>query len=242
MKTSRQPPLLSGSHLRTYEKIFQHPVSHNLLWRDVLSLFSHLGDVSVELNGHLKVTCNGHALVLPTPRTKDVAEVDELIKLRFFLEHSGAAPPVAKAAVQMLLVLDHQVARLFCLESLHGLPAVILPHESADHLRQAHPARDFFSGKEHAAPSTFFAPIAHALQLAGEILIFGTGTGMSSEMGLFAAWLKVHHPDLARRIAGTVTVDEHHLTEPQLLAMAREFFAHRPRPRGRAVAVASENS
>ena len=228
MKTNHQPPLLSGSHLRTYQKIFQHPVSHNLPWRDVLSLFSHLGDVTVELNGHLKVTCNGHALVLPTPRTKDVAEVDELIKLRFFLEHSGAAPPVAKVAnAQMLLVLDHQIARLFHLEMRDGAPEVIRPHEAADHFRQAHGARDYFSGKEKAAPATFFEPVAAALQQAGQILIFGTGTGMSSEMDLFATWTRVHHPDLARKTIGMVTVDEHHLTEPQLLAKAREFYAAR---------------
>ena len=33
-----------------------------------------------------------------------------------------------------------------------------------------------------------------------------------------AAELKERHPDLARRIAGTIVVDEHHMTEDQLLA------------------------
>ena len=36
--------------------------------------------------------------------------------------------------------------------------------------------------------------------------------------------LKHNHHELAERIAGAITVDEHHLSEDQLLAKAREFF------------------
>lgn len=47
-------------------------------------------------------------------------------------------------------------------------------------------------------------------------------------MDQFIAWLKSHHTALAKRIIGSLAVDEHHLTEDQLLAKAREFYA-RPR-------------
>jgi hypothetical protein len=220
------PPLLHGSHLRTYEKIFQHPVSHNLAWHDVFSLFRHLGDVSVELNGHLKVTRNGHVLILPSSRTKDVAEVEELMKLRHFLEKSdemsaGSNPPMT----HLLVVIDHHQARLFRTE-MHGVvPLVIHPHTPDDYFRQAHDARDFSSGKEKPAPNSFFEPVAKAMKDAGKILIFGAGTGTSSEMEQFTTWLKKHHADLAQRITGTLTIDESHLTEAQLLAKAREFYA-----------------
>jgi hypothetical protein len=36
--------------------------------------------------------------------------------------------------------------------------------------------------------------------------------------------LKHHHPIVAQRIIGSLVIDEHHLTEDQLLAKAREFF------------------
>lgn len=36
--------------------------------------------------------------------------------------------------------------------------------------------------------------------------------------------LKRLHKDLAEKIVGTVAVDEHHLTDDQLLAKARELF------------------
>ena len=76
---------LSGSHLRTYETIFQHPISHNLEWRAVRALLEHLGQVTEEANGKLKVTRNGQSFVLPPPRTKDVTEASEVMSLRHFL-------------------------------------------------------------------------------------------------------------------------------------------------------------
>src|ERR1017187_7226368 len=88
-------PSLSGSHLRTYKTIFQHPVSHNLEWRAVRALLENLGHIEEESNGNLKVTRNGQFLVLHPPRTKDVAEIDEIMTLRHFLERSEAPAPEA---------------------------------------------------------------------------------------------------------------------------------------------------
>ncbi len=192
---------------------------------NVLALFTHLGEVVVEHNGNLKVTRRGHVLILPSPRTKDVTTTEELMKLRHFLGQSETARPAANPpAAHLLVVIDHHAARLFRAELRGAVPELILPYEADGHLRQAHPARDFFSGKEKAAPGAFFEPVARALKGAEKILIFGTGTGASSEMAQFTAWLKKHHADLAGRILGTRVVDEHHLTEAQLLARAREVY------------------
>jgi hypothetical protein len=220
------PPSLHGSHLRTYEKIFQHPVSHNLPWRDVLALFSHLGDVEVETGGRLRVMRQGHTLILPTPRTKDVDDVDMLMQLRRFLEHSETplTPSVAPTG-RVLVVIDHNGARLFSLDAPDAGRQLLLPDEPAENFRRAHVARDFASGKSRPAPAAFFALVAEALRDAGPVLIFGTGTGTSSEMDQFTAWAKKQYPDLARRITSARAVDEHHLTEAQLVALAREVFA-----------------
>src|SRR6186713_1325150 len=83
-------PPLTGTHLRTYNTIFQHPISRNLGWHDVHALFRHLGRIDEEANGKLKVTRNGHSLVLHPPRSKDVSEKDEVMCLRHFLERSDA--------------------------------------------------------------------------------------------------------------------------------------------------------
>jgi hypothetical protein len=218
---------LTGSHLRTYQAIFQHPVSHNLEWHDVYSLFRQLGRVEEEPNGNLKVTRNGQVLVLHPSRTKDVAETDELMALRHFLERSETVPPTANGELaHWLLVIDHHEARLFHSEMHGALPQQILPHKPDDYFRHAHHSRDFSRGQEKPDPNSFFEPVAHELQGAGRVLIFGTGTGTSSEMDQFIGWLNRQHPELARRIIGTAVVDSHHLTEGQLLAKARDFYAN----------------
>jgi hypothetical protein len=108
---------------------------------------------------------------------------------------------------------------------MHGaIPHQILPHEPDDFFRHAHNSRDFSRGQEKPDPNSFFEPLAKALPPPGRVLVFGTGTGTSSEMDQFVAWAKLHHPDLAKRIIGALTVDEHHLSENQLLAKAREFY------------------
>jgi len=218
--------LLTGAHLRTYNAIFQHPVSHNLGWRDVHTLLRQLGQVAEEPNGNLKVTRNGQTLVLPAPRSKDVAEADEVLALRRFLERSKTTDTdTAETETHWLLVIDHHEARIFRTEIRGTVPQQILPHEPDDFFRHAQNSMNLSKGKEKPDPNSFFEPVAQALQAPGQILVFGTGTGTSSEMDQFIAWLKIHHPAQAQRITGALVVDEHHLTEKQLLAKAREFYA-----------------
>ena len=95
-----------------------------------------------------------------------------------------------------------------------------------DFFRHAPNSKEFSRGQEKPDPNSFFEPVARALRDTGAILIFGTGTGMSSEMDQFNEWLKLHHPEVAGRVIGSLVVDEHHMTEGQLLAKAREFYAH----------------
>jgi hypothetical protein len=216
---------LSGSHLRTYNTIFQHPISHNLGWRDVHSLFRNLGEVVEEPNGNLKVTRNGQVLVLHHPTTKDVAEADEVMNLRRFLERSETELPATNSRDTLwLLVIDRHAAHIFRSEIKGGVPQTVLAHEAGPHFRQAHHSKDFTRGQDRPDPSGFFGPVAKVLKAGGPILIFGNGTGMGSEMDQFAAWLKNHNPEIATRVVGTLVVDEHHLTDGQLLAKAREFY------------------
>jgi hypothetical protein len=224
--TLNTPEDLTGSHLRTYNAIFQHPVSHNLEWRNVRSLFNHIAEVAEQPNGNLRVTRNGQSMVLHTPRTKDVAEVEELMELRHFLERSAKAPaPSAVDGSHWLLVIDHHEARIYRSEMQGTVPERIIPHEPTDFFRHAHNSKDFSRGKEKPDPNTFFEPVAAALKGAGGILIFGTGKGTSSEMEQFVGWLGRHHPEMASRVLGTLVVDEHHLSESQLLSRAREFYS-----------------
>jgi hypothetical protein len=220
------PNPLTGSHQRTYDRIFQHPISHNLEWRDVRAMLSELGTVAVEHNGNLKVTRNGQILILHASNTKDVSEMDDVMTLRHFLERSGEVQAeVEEKEVHWLLVIDHHEARIFHAEMEGAIPQRILPHGPEEYFRHARDSKATPRGQEKPDPNTYFAPVARALQSPGPILIFGAGTGASSEMEQFTNWAKAHHPELATRIVGSVVVDEHHLSEGQLLAKAREFYA-----------------
>jgi hypothetical protein len=217
---------LTGSHRRTYDTIFQHPVSHNLGWRDVHALFRHLGEIEEESNGNLKVMRNGHVLVLHAPRTKDVAETTELMALRHFLELSETAVPNGERPVaQWLVVIDHHEARIYRSVAVGAVPQQIRPHAGDEFSRHSPQAAELSRDREAFHPNRFFEPVAAVLNGAGEILIFGSGTGASSEMEQFTAWLKQRRPEVARRIVGSVVIDERHLSEAQVLAHAREIYA-----------------
>jgi len=217
---------LTGSHLRTYNTIFQHPVSHNLAWRDVHALFRHLGEVEVEPNSSVKVTRNGQVLVLRPSRTKEVAETGELMALRHFLERSEATPPeTAPKDAAWLVVIDHREARIYRSLAPDAVAQQMRPHVPDDYFRHAPNSDQLSRGKEKPDPNSFFEPVAAAVSGATRILLFGSGTGTSSEMDQFSAWLKQHRPEVAKRIVGSIVVDERHLSEAQLLAKAREFYA-----------------
>jgi hypothetical protein len=223
MKTAAE---LTGLHLRTYETIFQHPVSHNLRWHDVHALFRQLGVVEQAPHGALLVTRNGETILLQPARTKDVAETDELMSLRHFLQRSEPAAVEARESVApWLLVINHHEARIFRSESAGTACETILPHTPDDFFRHTQDSREFARGQEKPDPNSFFEPVARALAGAARFIVFGTGTGMSSEMDQFIAWLKSRHADLAQRIVASAVVDEHHLTVGELLAKAREFRA-----------------
>ena len=231
MKTSTP---LTGSHQRTFDRIFQHPISHNLEWRDVHALLGEMADVAKEHNGSLKVTRNGQTMVLHPTSKKDVAEMDEVMALRHFLERSEtASPQISEKETHWLLVIDHHEARIFRSEMNGAAPQRILPYEPESYFRHAHNSKTTSRGQEKPDPNTFFEPVAKVLQAVGPILVFGTGTGTSSEMEQFIGWLKHHHPEVAKRVIGSLVVDEHHLTEGQLLAKAKGFYANVQAPEAR---------
>jgi len=220
-------PDLNGRHRHTYEAIFRHPVAHNLEWHDVRSLLDALADVAEGQKGSLQVMRNGRTLNLHAPKHKDVATVEDLMAIRRFLEQSGETtvlPPVAPG-VHLLVVIDHHEAKIYRTELLGTIPQQLVPydpHGFGRHLRSDTPETD---GKRKPERKSFYEAIAATLLGAEKILIFGSGTGESSATDQLLADLKHNHHDLAEKIVGSIVVDEHHRTEGQLLAQAREFFA-----------------
>ena len=218
---------LHGSHRTTYDAIFQHPISRNLAWRDVRSMLDALPGVALEEHeGALKVTRNGRMLILHRPVRKNIADVQELMDLRKFLEQTDTpGPQPHEDEAHLLVVIDHRLARIYKTQ-LHGsVPQRVIPYDRGGFGRHLHYVQDDSNGQRKPEDAGFYEAVAKTLQDAGKILLFGSGTGASSAMEQLLAELKKHHKDLAGRVAGLIVVDEQHLSEDQLLAKAREVYA-----------------
>jgi hypothetical protein len=82
---------LSSHHRDTIERIFRHPASRNIEWRQVVSLLETIGTVTHEHNGKLKVVVGPETEVLPEPHGKDV-DAQLVVDLRRMLKQAGFAP------------------------------------------------------------------------------------------------------------------------------------------------------
>ena len=79
---------LNNHHRDTLLKIFSHPASGNLEWRQVLSLLEAVGSVEEEHNGKVKVTLGPETEVFRRPRGKDV-DTQMVVDLRRMLAGAG---------------------------------------------------------------------------------------------------------------------------------------------------------
>jgi hypothetical protein len=82
---------VNSDHRATLERVFAHPASANIEWRQVRSLLEALGAVAEEHNGKLKVTLGDETEVLQPPRGKDV-DAQMIVDLRRMLTRAGIAP------------------------------------------------------------------------------------------------------------------------------------------------------
>ena len=81
---------LNNHHRDTLEKIFQHPVSHNIEWLDVLSLLEAVGTVDERHDGKFVVTLGSETETFERPKHKDV-EIQVVVDLRRILHSAGYA-------------------------------------------------------------------------------------------------------------------------------------------------------
>lgn len=82
---------LNHHHRDTLERIFRHPLSGNVEWRQVLSLLAAVGTTTREPNGKVKVELGGQTEVLQPPDDKDV-DRQMIVDLRRMLTNAGLEP------------------------------------------------------------------------------------------------------------------------------------------------------
>ena len=82
---------LSGRHRDTLRQIFDHPVSHNIEWRAVVSLLEAVGTVSTSHDGKLDVSVGAEKAFLDPPKGKDI-DAQTVVDLRRMLAAAGYQP------------------------------------------------------------------------------------------------------------------------------------------------------
>ena len=89
---------LSGHHRTTLAQLFAHPVSHNVHWRDALSLLEAVGTVEQEHDGRVNVTVEGRSQSLHPPHRhhEHALTAAQVLDLRRLLSGAGVTPETAR--------------------------------------------------------------------------------------------------------------------------------------------------
>lgn len=82
---------LDHEQRRTLERLYGHPLPHNLKWPQALALLRALSEEFVELSDRCRVTIDGHTEVFRRPRHADLP-VDMVVKVRRFLTATNNDP------------------------------------------------------------------------------------------------------------------------------------------------------
>jgi hypothetical protein len=94
MSSTPEPEHLNNPHHRhTLRQVFQHPVSHNIEWHAVLSLFEAVGSVELRHDGEYAVHVGAETVFLGRRKDKDI-DVDQVLALRRLLTAAGYGPVV----------------------------------------------------------------------------------------------------------------------------------------------------
>jgi len=91
MSDATVPDHLGQHHRATLEHIAAHPTTHNLEWKDVISLLEEVADVKQEHDGKFVVKLGDGRIVLTKPKHKDVDE-QMVIDLRRLFKDAAFLP------------------------------------------------------------------------------------------------------------------------------------------------------
>jgi hypothetical protein len=84
---------MKRKHTKTLEQIFRHPVSGNIRWKDVESLFVHLGaEVEERRGSRIAVSLFGEVLIFHRPHPLPYADKGAITSIRKWLDQHGVRP------------------------------------------------------------------------------------------------------------------------------------------------------
>jgi hypothetical protein len=232
---------LSKACLATIDALYRHPIAHNIEWSDVVTLFTKLGTVHQKPQNAIAFEINGEHRLVRKPHTKDLTAA-EVMEFRHMLTRAGWSAAsanettaisdgpreTAAAAEDLLVVVDHHETRLYRLDVRSNDPVddVIRPydpHHFLHHLSHKDQPRE--RGQRAAEDPGFYQRIAAAVVASGRVVVIGHGEGHSNAAHHLIGYLKLHHPETARKVTCEVVADLSSLTPAQLLVLGRRALS-----------------
>jgi hypothetical protein len=138
----------------------------------------------------------------------------------------GAQPVAATPSGHAILLISYHGADIYPTDATtESAPTRIQPDDPSGRLRKMHHKANNPDGWYGEIDKKWYAELAEALRPAAQILIIGNGKGHSNGILQFTHYLEQHDHDLMRRVVGPIEADGEDLTEAELLALAREFYA-----------------
>lgn len=221
-------------------RIFHHPTSNNLEWREVVAFVGRIGSTEEKRDDKWGFTLAGRTATFLRPRDKDM-DPREVERLRHLMQDAGlspysteileASPPAA--GCDALIVVDHHEARIYRLdpETVGGETETTLrPYDPKGYIHHlSHKEDGNYRGQRAPEDLGYYDRIAAAVANAPRVGIVGHGTGKSSAMAVLSERLHERHPGTEIRVVATATVDLSANTDGQLLALGREMLTREGR-------------
>jgi hypothetical protein len=223
-------------HDRTLlDRIFHHPTSNNLEWREVVAFVGRIGSTEEKRDDKWGFTLAGRSATFLRPRDKDM-DPREVERLRHLMRDAGLSPysteileasPVP-ADGDALIVVDHHEARIYRLdpETAGGETETTLrPFDPKGYIHHlSHKGDGNYRGQRAPEDLGYYDRIADAVANAPRVAIVGHGAGKSSAMAVLSDRLREHHHETQGRVVATATIDIPAATDGQLLALGREML------------------
>jgi hypothetical protein len=230
--TPRAAPTLSGSHRRTLEAIFRHPLAHNLDWRELVGLIAHIGHVEERSGDDCLFTVGAEHQFMRRPHHAKDLPAAEVMAVRHLLTRAGwsagGAPSAGAAPAPppaLIAIIDGDEARIWRVDlsvrADGSEPTVEAydPRHVLHHMVQKTHRLD--NGRTSADDRVFLEAIAEALASGGKIVVIGHGVGESNVADQATAYLKTHHQEIHGRIVKEIVADLPSLTNAELLDLGR---------------------
>ncbi|GJE40269.1 hypothetical protein [Methylobacterium persicinum] len=216
-------------------RIFHHPTSNNLEWREVVAFVERIGSTEEKRDDRWGFTLAGRTATFLRPRDKDM-DPREVERLRRLMQDACLSPystEILEASPDQgdndaLIVVDHHEARIYRLdlETVGGETETTLrPYDPKGYIHHlSHKEDGNYRGQRAPEDLAYYDRIAAAVTNAPRIAIVGHGTGKASAMSVLSERLREHHHETQGRVVATATIDLSAATDGQLLALGREML------------------